>query len=162
MSNDKYLFDVEKQADAGIRRATQHNILAAAVRVSEQIQHHDLHLGALQREYLNISTARQPAAAPVQIPSNATMQQLGHIDSMAQRHADEHASRIQNDAEAYRCVRMRLGTMSGPPINCYVAVADLREILGLPCYPLVPTFREPLVATTAPAVNMDDIDHCDV
>ncbi|ETV85716.1 hypothetical protein H257_02315 [Aphanomyces astaci] len=152
---------LEKHEEVGIRRATQQNIALSATRVADHVRQHDLQLGPLQTEYVNISTARLPATSPVEVPTNTTMQQLGHMDLMAQRHAEERAHHVQMDEQPYRCVRMRLGALTSPPIDCFISVEDLREILGLPSYPLVPPFRVPLQPTNAPRVNIEDVDHID-
>ena len=54
---------------------------------------------------------------------------------------------------------MRLGTSSGPPIDCYLCVEDMRALIGVPPFDLVPVSREPLRGIDAPIENMDDVDH---
>ncbi|ETN12257.1 hypothetical protein PPTG_09129 [Phytophthora nicotianae INRA-310] len=50
--------------------------------------------------------------------------------------------------------------IQGAVIQVQVHVGDLQEILGLPAYSFRPPFRDPVdFETTAPAKNMDDVDH---
>ncbi|RHY98496.1 hypothetical protein DYB35_010924 [Aphanomyces astaci] len=120
-----------------------------------------LALGPLQTDYATVVTARLPPSAPVEIPTNATMQQLGHIDVMAARHADERRHEMNSQTtETYRRVRVRFGTMASAPVDCFLLVEDLRSILGIPPFDLTPSYREPFVGeVVGPSVNMDDIDH---
>ncbi|ETV65410.1 hypothetical protein H257_17871, partial [Aphanomyces astaci] len=67
-------------------RTTSNNLVTAAARVAGYIEDQSQALGPLQTDYATVVTARLPPSAPVKIPTNATMQQLGHIDVMAARH----------------------------------------------------------------------------
>ncbi|RHY45054.1 hypothetical protein DYB34_011093 [Aphanomyces astaci] len=118
-------------------------------------------LGPPQTDYATVVTARLPPSAPVEIPTNTTMQQLGHIDVMAARHADERRHEMNSQTtETYRRVRVRFGTMASAPVDCFLLVEDLRSILGIPPFDLTPSYREPFVGdVVGPSVNMDDIDH---
>ncbi|KAF0703371.1 Aste57867_7650 [Aphanomyces stellatus] len=152
---------LDKETSTALRRATSNNIETSALRVAEFIRDQNVVIGPLQTHYATVVAARLPVDAPVEIPTNSTMAQLGHIDRMAAQHAER---REGGDAsEPYRRVRMRLGTMASAPIDCFVAVADLRAILGIPPFDLVPTFRAPLeVEIPGPSVNVEDTDHFSV
>ncbi|KAF0704025.1 hypothetical protein AaE_015145 [Aphanomyces astaci] len=152
---------VEKDTSTAIRRATSNNLVTAATRVAEYIEDQSLLLGPLQTDYATIVTARFPPTASVEIPSNATMRQLGHIDLMSSRHADERRREINaQTTETYRRVRVRFGTMASAPVDCFLSVEDLRSILGIPPFDLTPSFREPIVGeVVGPSVNIEDIDH---
>ncbi|KAF0705700.1 hypothetical protein AaE_014399 [Aphanomyces astaci] len=103
-------------------------------------------LGPLQTDYTGVVAARLPVTAPVEIPSNATMDQLGHIDSMLAQHAAaRHRKSISQSTDTYRRVRMRLGTMASSPVDIFLSVEDLRGILGIPPFDLTPIFRAPVV-----------------
>ncbi|ETV77320.1 hypothetical protein H257_08766 [Aphanomyces astaci] len=148
--------------NAGIRRATAHNIETSAARVASYMQEQHMELGPLQTNYASVVTARLPAATPISIPNNATMQQLGHIDRMAAEHSEARCREVSAQAETYRMVRIRLGTLSSPPVECFIAVEDLRLILGIPPFDLTPIFREPFVGDVPiPSHNVDDIDYID-
>ncbi|KAH9188323.1 hypothetical protein AeNC1_009702 [Aphanomyces euteiches] len=142
-----------------IRRATQQNIASASVRLADHIREHSLQLGPLQTQYASVVAARLPANEPIEIPANMTMQQLTHVDRMAATHAEERRREINYEMEPYRKVRIRLGTITSAPIECYLAVDDLRRCLGLPQCDLTPVYRNPLNGMAAPESNLDDIDH---
>ncbi|ETV63803.1 hypothetical protein H257_19265, partial [Aphanomyces astaci] len=152
---------VEKDTSTAIRRATANNLVTAATRVAEYIKDQSLLLDPLQTDYATVVTARLPPSASVEIPSNATMRQLGHIDLMSSRHADERRREINaQTTETYRRVRVRFGTMASAPVDCFLSVEDLRSILGIPPFDLTPSFREPIVGgVVGPSVNIEDIDH---
>ncbi|RHZ33940.1 hypothetical protein DYB37_007140 [Aphanomyces astaci] len=147
---------VEKDTSTAIRRATSTNLVTAAARVAGYIEDQSIVLGPLQTDYATVVTARLPAAAPIEIPANATMQQLGHIDLMASRRREINAEAT----ETYRRVRVRFGSMASAPVDCFLSVEDLRSILGIPPFDLTPSFREPIVGdVVGPSVNIEDIDH---
>ncbi|ETV84187.1 hypothetical protein H257_03472 [Aphanomyces astaci] len=150
-----------KDMSTAIRRATSNNLVTAAARVAGYIEDQSMALGPLQTEYATLVTAHLPPSAPVEIPTNTTMQQLGHIDVMAARHADERRHEMNSQTtETYRRVRVRFGTMASAPVDCFLLVEDLRSILGIPPFDLTPSYREPFVGeVVGPSVNMDDIDH---
>ncbi|ETV83600.1 hypothetical protein H257_04297 [Aphanomyces astaci] len=154
-SNAKLLWDPQVPTEVYVKvaantthdkRATSNNLVTAAVRVAGYIEDQSLALGPLQSDYVTVVTARLPPSAPVEIPTNATMQQLGHIDVMAARHADERRHEMNSQTtEKYRRVRVRFGTMASAPVDCFLLVEDLRSILGIPPFDLTPSYREPFV-----------------
>ncbi|KAF0687435.1 Aste57867_20824 [Aphanomyces stellatus] len=150
-----------KETSTAIRRATSSNIATAALRVADFIRDQNVVLGPLQTDYVGVVAARLPVTAPVEIPSNATMDQLGHIDSMIAQHADARRREITSqNTETYRRVRMRLGTMVSSPVDIFLSVEDLRSILGIPPFDLTPTFRAPVVGDIpVHSINVEDIDH---
>ncbi|KAF0706823.1 hypothetical protein AaE_013929, partial [Aphanomyces astaci] len=150
-----------KDTSTASKRATSNNLVTAATRVAGYFEDQSLLLGPLQTDYATVVTARLPPTAPVEIPANATMRQLGHIDLMASRHADERRRETKaQTTETYRRVRVRFGTMASAPVDCFLSVEDLRSILGIPPFDLTPSFREPVVGeVVGPSVNIEDIDH---
>ena len=91
-----------------IRRATQQNIDVAAARVADHVREHNLQLGPLQTRYTNVVTARLPVNAPIELPTTATMTQLGHIDDMTALHAAASENRVLQEQMQYRRVRMSI------------------------------------------------------
>ncbi|ETV64267.1 hypothetical protein H257_18823 [Aphanomyces astaci] len=67
------------------------------------------------------------------------MQQLRHVDQMAENHADERRRDINIESEPYRM--------------------DMRRSLGLPQCDLTPAFRAPLHGLSEPLLNTKDVDH---
>ncbi|ETV66705.1 hypothetical protein H257_16915 [Aphanomyces astaci] len=96
-------------------------VLQLFVYIAEHVRQHGVSLGSLQSQYASICTARLPTSAPVEIPANATMEQLGHIDQMTQHHIEQRENVIRGEAEAYRCVRIRIGSLASAPLDCFFA-----------------------------------------
>ncbi len=148
---------------SNVRRATQKNIQNAATRVANHLQQNNLNIGRLQTQYANITTARLPENAPVEIPTNVTMAQLGHIDRLAEHHAQRNEERDLESRSSYRRVRIRIGAITSGPLDCYVSVEDLKLVLGLPQFDLVPAISaRPPLQTAPPMQNIDDVDHIDL
>ncbi|RHY63282.1 hypothetical protein DYB38_005470 [Aphanomyces astaci] len=151
---------IEKAASTAIRRATSSKISTSALRVADYIRDQNIVLGPLQTDYTGVVAARLPVTAPVEIPSNATMDQLGHIDSMLAQHAGaRHRESISQSTNTYRRVRLRIGTMASSPVDIFLSVEGLRGIL-IPPFDLTPIFRAPVVGDIpVPSVNVEDSDH---
>ncbi|KAG9410156.1 hypothetical protein AC1031_018189 [Aphanomyces cochlioides] len=143
----------------GIRRATQHNIASSAARLADYVRENSVVLGPLQTHYASVVAARLPASEPINIPDNATMRQLGHIDQIALNHEEDRRQEINRESEPYRRVRIRLGSMTSVPIDCFILVEDMRRSLGLPQYELAPVYRSPMRGLSCPSHNIDDRDH---
>ncbi|ETV89225.1 hypothetical protein H257_00581 [Aphanomyces astaci] len=157
----KLTISTEKAGSTAIRRATSSNIATSALRVADYIRDQNIVLGPLQTDYTGVVAARLPVTAPVEIPSNATMDQLGHIDSMLAQHAAaRHRESFSQSTDTYRRVRMHLSTMASSPVDIFLAVEDLRGILGIPPFDLTPIFRAPVVGDNPVAsVNVEASDH---
>ncbi len=110
-------------------------------------------------QYASVVAARLPENVRIEIPSNATMQQLRHVDRMAANHADERLSAINIESEPYRKVRIRIGSVTSAPVECYISIDDMRRGLGLPNCDLTPVYREPLQGAAGPIQNIEDVDH---
>ncbi|ETV74927.1 hypothetical protein H257_10550 [Aphanomyces astaci] len=151
---------IERSTDTlAIRRATQQNIASSSIRLPEFIREDDVDLEPLQLQYASVVAARLPISAPIEIPSNATMQQLRHVDRMAENHADERRRDINIESEPYRMVRIRIGSVTSAPVECYISVEDMRRSLGLPQCDLTPAFRAPMHGLSEPLLNTEDVDH---
>jgi hypothetical protein len=84
-----------------------------------------LQLGPLQTRYTNVVTSRLPTNAPIDLPTTATILQLGHIDDMTALHTAENENMEVKEQMKYRHVRMRLGTSSGPAMKCFLCAEDV-------------------------------------
>ncbi len=87
----------------------------------------------------------------VNLPVNATTSQLRHIDGETARLQLLAEQRQVEDEQIYRVVRV---VINGLTLPISVNIADLRNALGLPDYPLMPVFRSPMEADD-PEVNRE-------
>ncbi|ETV70201.1 hypothetical protein H257_14232 [Aphanomyces astaci] len=112
--------------------------------------------GPATLEYLSSTLARQVAEPDVvNLPSNATIRQLEHIDDSNADIQCERRQRAAASMQEYREVRFQI---NDDIVHIRVNVSDFSTLLGLPGYDLYAPFRAP-IPTTVPLDNISDCDH---
>ncbi|KAG9410922.1 hypothetical protein AC1031_018948 [Aphanomyces cochlioides] len=107
--------------------------------------------------YISTSYARQIATPDfVNLPNNASIRQLNHIDNEMETNEQERESRARESEQLYREIRFMI---NGDSVKMVVNIADLRSALGLPQFDLYAPFRAPVPFQDP--VNMQDEDHAD-
>ncbi|KAG9401700.1 hypothetical protein AC1031_009557, partial [Aphanomyces cochlioides] len=140
---------------AQIRRGTTDRIDSVRQRILEVDR--PVQPGPAALQYISTTTLARQVDEPdiVNLPQNATIHQLNHIDREMERITNTRDARAAEIAQDYRPLRVQ---MNGEIITLPVNVADFRALAGLPPFALYEPYRPPIV-TDPPASNMNDVDH---
>jgi hypothetical protein len=140
-----------------IRRATQPRIQEQIPRVAELLRERQVSTGPATTLYMATSTTATGYAARC-----TTFQQLQYIDEQ-QRIIDENtAAAVEMHSNAYPLIHIMLHDVEVP---VSVNVRDLRRVLGLPEWNLLPPFRaptrDPVGSPLSASADIDDEEHKD-
>jgi hypothetical protein len=152
-----FVYVPKPEAQTTLRRATAARIQEQMPRVAAFLREQQVEAGPASQQYMAVTQARLPDDSPMAVPDNTTFRQLQYIDNQQAAMERPIAAKGLEASSEYGAVRVKL---QGVPIPLQVNISDLRNLLGLPNYSLLPPFRAPPnIDTFAPANNIDDVDH---
>ena len=146
-----------------MQRATKGRIDNSLQKINSYlIDNPDHSIGTLSKHYWETTNVRKVTSDDsfLQKPNTIAMDQLQHIDQCIQEIKKDKKRKMEQQCNKFQKLEFEI---SGQTITWNVNVIQLREMLGLPSYPLVrdESFIHPSTTSLQQSKNIEDVDHQD-